>query len=179
MNVRYRGAPLPLYISLIGVMAAVGLWHGAGWGFVLWGALHGVYLVLFRIWESLVEKRGGRIYAWETAFWRVATLSGVMLAWVPFRAATVGQAFTMMYKMVAGFSLRPSYSINLYLVTAAVFVYCVIEPWLARAMKPVEGNSGAPLPWGALALRTGLYACGILLFLIFDDQDIQFIYFQF
>ena len=52
INAKWQGAPFPLYLSLIGVMALVGLWHGAGWNFILWGTLHGSYLVLYRIYES-------------------------------------------------------------------------------------------------------------------------------
>lgn len=59
INAKYMGAPLPLYLSLISVMALVGLWHGAGWTFILWGAMHGTYLVLFRLYES--TRRGQQV----------------------------------------------------------------------------------------------------------------------
>ena len=44
INARFQGAPVPLYLSTVGIMALVGLWHGAGWGFVIWGIMHGFYL---------------------------------------------------------------------------------------------------------------------------------------
>ncbi len=88
INARYRGAPVPLYLSLLGTMAVIGLWHGAGWGFVLWGVLHGAYLVLYRMFERLHETRLPQLAEarWVRACWRVFTLLAVTAAWVPFRA---------------------------------------------------------------------------------------------
>jgi D-alanyl-lipoteichoic acid acyltransferase DltB (MBOAT superfamily) len=43
LNAGFQDKKLRLYGSLVAVMGVVGLWHGAGWGFVLWGVMHGVY----------------------------------------------------------------------------------------------------------------------------------------
>ena len=51
INAKYGGAALPLYASLVGIMALVGLWHGAGWGFILWGAMHGISGAVARVGE--------------------------------------------------------------------------------------------------------------------------------
>ena len=84
INAKYAGAPLPLYLSLVGVMALVGLWHGAGWGFILWGTMHGTYLVLYRIYESWKNTRpalGNSVIM--PAAWRAFTLVAATVAWVP------------------------------------------------------------------------------------------------
>ena len=135
LNARYRGAGLPLYTSLVGIMGLVGLWHGAGWGFMIWGILHGIYLALYRMWESWVERRPA---AWKNSAqvrlaWRLFTLVAVFAAWVPFRASTLGQAKTMMQEMFFGFHFtRLTYSPNYYLVTLMVAGFCGIEPYLCR-----------------------------------------------
>lgn len=181
INAKYAGAPGPLYISLIVIMALVGLWHGAGWGFVLWGAMHGLWLVLYRIWERLVEKHPSL----GTALWtrvpvRIATVAAVMAAWVPFRASTLADALTMLGSMTASIRWHAGYSINLYLVTAALSAFCVIEPWLVSITDRIERWLIAQrFSWVPSIVRPLVYAAFLLLFLIFDDQDVQFIYFQF
>ena len=184
INSRFKGAPRPLYASLLGIMVLVGLWHGAGWGFVLWGLLHGGYLVLHRIWESAAERRPpGPVAARLVGVGiRIATLIAVIVAWVPFRATSIDQAWTMLGSMFFGFRSGLSYSINFYIVTAFVVLFCVVEPALigrlAKLDKRVD-ESRAARAVNLLLARPLLYAFGLLLFMIFDDRDSPFIYFQF
>ena len=67
-----------------------GLWHGAGWTFVIWGGLHGCYLVLFVLWERLKKRL---CWALGSRPWRIAgtavTFLAVMFTWVFFRSPTV------------------------------------------------------------------------------------------
>ncbi len=184
VNARFRGARLPLYTSLLGIMALVGLWHGAGWGFVAWGVMHGAYLVLYRIWENLGETRfaglkKSTLAAW---CWRGFTLLAVTAAWVPFRAATGADAVHMLASMFGRFRFGLSYGINSYLVVLLIALFCMAEPFLAAAWGRAEAFIAAR-PAGILAsryvLRTAIYGFGLLLFLIFDDRSMEFIYFQF
>jgi D-alanyl-lipoteichoic acid acyltransferase DltB (MBOAT superfamily) len=178
ISARLQDAPVALSFSLVGTMALVGLWHGAGWTFVLWGVLHGVYLVLFRIWER-VGRRVPALHASRisSAALRILTVLAVMAAWIPFRATTLHQALIMLRSLVIPNGLRPSYSINFYLVTLLVMAYVVVEPMLASWLRAIEKRVVSPI--NLLLLRPAMYACGLLLFLIFDDRDTQFIYFQF
>ena len=172
INAKYQGSPAMLYTSLIGIMALVGLWHGAGWGFVTWGVMHGVYLVLYRISERWNVQ--GKLY--ESA-WRIFTLLAVMAAWIPFRAATSGQALHMLRTLIVPHGLRPSYSINFYLITILVGIVALIEPWVSAQFERIEAKLSGPA--NILLWKPLLYATGLLLFMIFDDQNTQFIYFQF
>ena len=183
INAKYKGAPRMLYISLLGIMALVGLWHGAGWGFILWGVMHGFYLVLFRMWEFFVEKHPALAKpVWARAGWQLLTLAGVIAAWVPFRALTLDQSATMLKSMFFGFRFQASYSVNFYLLTLALALFCVVEPWLAARMEKLEKKmavTSAGLQTHFYLVRPLLYAAGLFLFLLFDDRDTQFIYFQF
>ncbi len=76
-------------LNLLGTMLLCGLWHGAAWRFVLWGGLHGVYLVVHRAWH----RAGFRMPA---PLAHGLTLFCVLLAWVPFRAQTNGAALEML-----------------------------------------------------------------------------------
>lgn len=183
-NARYRGAPLPLYVSLIGLMGLVGLWHGAGWGFVLWGLLHGIYLVLYRIWENLRNNRFPSLAKSAAAAWawRAFTLVAVTAAWIPFRASTGAMATRMLASMFGHFRFGLSYGPNFYLHTALLALFCLAEPFLAaawhRAEDAVAGRRFASAA-STFILRPALYGFALLLFLIFDDRATQFIYFQF
>jgi alginate O-acetyltransferase complex protein AlgI len=185
INAKFKGAPLPLYASLIGIMAVVGLWHGAAWGFVVWGVMHGVYLVIFRMWENLVATRypGLAQSGIAGAGWRIFTLLSVMAAWIPFRCGSVSQAFTMLKSMaLLDFKLRVSYPVNLYLVTSMVLAFTMVEPLVAGWLEKSETrwlHTPVLRRLNLYLLRPLLYAVGLLLFLAFDDQDTQFIYFQF
>jgi hypothetical protein len=79
-----------------------GLWHGAGWTFVLWGALHGVYLVVNHGWRNVYALLGyplGR----DRMVWRylsgLLTFIAVVIAWVVFRAASIEGVATMLRAM--------------------------------------------------------------------------------
>jgi len=187
INARYRGAPVPLYLSLLGTMAVIGLWHGAGWGFVLWGALHGAYLVLYRMFERLHETRLPQLAEarWVRACWRVFTLLAVTAAWVPFRAGTLRQALLMLESMFVKINLGHlglSYTVNFYLSTLLIALFCVAEPYLGQMVLWLDDlavRHRAAFAANAFLVRPFVYACGLFLFIMFDDRDTQFIYFQF
>src|SRR5262249_9651134 len=141
----------------------------------------GVYLVLFRALAG--DSVDGRPL-WLRSLWRGLTLIGVFAAWVPFRAANLGQAETMLASMFLKFSFSLSYSVNFYLITLLCCCVCAAEPLLGRVLSSAATASQAePLKPSSAAswylFRPALQAALLLLFIVFDDQDTQFIYFQF
>lgn len=181
LNARFHGAPLPLYTSLLGVMALVGLWHGAGWGFVLWGLAHGVYLVLFRIYESLVPEPLRRSPV-ATFAWRLFTLGAVTAAWVLFRAASLAQAGTLFHAMFLSFVPGWTLPDRFYYVSAFVALLCVLEPFVVHFLAGLEKGAlerGRALTVALALTRSLAYAGGLILFMIFDEEETLFIYFQF
>ncbi len=85
---RYRN-----YSNLFAVFLIGGLWHGASWMFVIWGALHGIAIVLHRIWKDL----GLRMWGWMG--WLI-TFNFVNVAWVFFRAKDFASAEKVLGGMV-------------------------------------------------------------------------------
>lgn len=76
--------------NLFVTMLLGGFWHGAGWTFLLWGGLHGGYLVANHAWTAFLETRGGRIAGSGLfAGWggRILTFLAVLAAWIFFRAS--------------------------------------------------------------------------------------------
>lgn len=93
-----RCGKLRVYANLMITMVLGGLWHGAGWQFILWGALHGLFLAVHRIWS---ESRLARTIAIPKPIAVAMTFLVVTIAWVPFRATDVATALTM-YEAMAG-----------------------------------------------------------------------------
>lgn len=69
----------------------MGLWHGAGWNFIAWGAIHGTFLVIERI-------NNGRIVFWKP-FRHIYTILTVLIAWVFFRSENLSYAFEFLGRM--------------------------------------------------------------------------------
>lgn len=101
------------YANLMITMLLGGLWHGAGWNFIFWGGLHGVYLVINHMWNAFSKARGyDRQQAtwWATGLNTLLTFLAVLVAWIFFRAPNVTVAFAILRGMVGlnGISL-PSF----------------------------------------------------------------------
>ena len=94
-----RQGPVARYRNLLLTMLLGGLWHGAGWTFVVWGALHGAYLAINHAWTGLRERLpGGAALGSNTAYLLAARLLcfvGVVFAWVFFRATSIDQALAI------------------------------------------------------------------------------------
>jgi alginate O-acetyltransferase complex protein AlgI len=90
------------YLNLLITMLIGGLWHGAGWTFILWGGLHGIYLVIHHSWQSIRKKLGQDLS--QSSWWgrlagRAITFIAVVIAWVLFRSETLTTARLMLKSM--------------------------------------------------------------------------------
>jgi len=173
------GAPRR-FANLLVTMLLGGLWHGAGWGFVLWGALHGAYLCVNHAFRAI---RGPRTL---TRIERVGaaglTFLAVMLAWVPFRAETLNGALNV-WAGLAGLSGADPGSVlsrPFTLPLGAGLLVAFLAPnsqQIARhlfADRRVAPHSNLLRPVGALAAGTA--ACAGMLI---NNRVAEFLYFQF
>jgi D-alanyl-lipoteichoic acid acyltransferase DltB (MBOAT superfamily) len=99
------------YINLMITMLLGGLWHGAGWTFVMWGALHGFYLIINHVWRALRRALGhdmNRSSWWGRSLSLLITFMAVVVAWVFFRAESFTSAINILKGMsgVNGFYLN-------------------------------------------------------------------------
>lgn len=95
-----RHGPIRRHVNLMTTMLLGGLWHGAGWNYVLWGGMHGAYLVTNHGWRAM---RGNRKSASGTLVRAVSTaltFIAVVAAWVPFRAADFSTTLKLWSGMV-------------------------------------------------------------------------------
>ena len=91
------------YANLAMTMILGGMWHGASWSFVLWGALHGTYLMINHAFRALcgdgLSARLSRMRSYRFLSW-LLTMLAVLVAWVLFRAETLPGALRLLGAMV-------------------------------------------------------------------------------
>lgn len=93
------------YLNLFLTMLLGGLWHGASWTFVIWGALHGAFLMVNHVWNAKV-RRGAAPSWWARVLGWCLTFLCVMIAWVVFRAESLTAAIEI-YKGMLGLHGAP------------------------------------------------------------------------
>jgi alginate O-acetyltransferase complex protein AlgI len=162
-------------INLVIVMFLGGLWHGAAWTFVVWGLLHGSYLVIEHASRALIGER-----AWTENFavkllLGLVTYGAVCLAWVFFRASD----FTIATRMLRGmFGGHPHGDAILatreMLQIGIVTFFMMLAHWSLRATN-VE-TAVTRLPRWVVTAAWALMACAIILT---QGSSNAFIYFQF
>jgi len=135
-----RVGPTRQFVNLFVVMLLGGLWHGAAWTFVLWGALHGLALAGHRLWVRLIGPAPGGA-AWRCAAW-AATFVFVVVTWVLFRADDLPTAGRMLAAM---FGLSPSpaasaFDVIGWLGVAFGLVWVLIAPPTHELMRRVMRN---------------------------------------
>jgi len=111
-----RKGPVRRYVNLMLTMVLGGLWHGAGINFVIWGTLHGLYLVINHAWNKIAQNL---LFLQRSRVWNVFSISltfaAVCFAWVFFRAADSAKAMTIVQGMVGEFGIALPASIGLYM----------------------------------------------------------------
>ena len=167
-----RKGPARRYLNLFLTMLLGGLWHGAAWTFVAWGALHGIFLMINHLWNAKVRRnvKPGRVSG--LLGW-LLTFVCVMAAWVVFRAESMHAAVAIYKGMLGmngvadsifgefgGVPFRKSDFFNTLL--AGLFICLVMPPTitLQRWAPQAEALAGRPrLAWvftAAMALVTVL-----------------------
>ncbi|WP_411895922.1 MBOAT family O-acyltransferase [Winogradskyella sp. A2] len=161
-----------MYIALMVTMLLGGLWHGAAWTFIVWGGLHGTYLILERLQRKYLPFK---ITKYNGIFLAFITFSCVNITWVFFRADTFKKSWdmikSMFYAQFEGEKILGNFDIIKVCTLIGLMFLC---HWFMR-------NSSLK----TLAQKTPAWALGvtwaILFFLIVISQGSgeQFIYFQF
>jgi D-alanyl-lipoteichoic acid acyltransferase DltB (MBOAT superfamily) len=94
------------YVNLMITMVLGGLWHGAGWNFIIWGALHGIYLAIHHAWLPVANRLK---FALQPAVWKctatLLTFLAVCVAWVFFRAPDFATALNILQGMFGSFGV--------------------------------------------------------------------------
>lgn len=150
-----------------------GLWHGANWTFLLWGALHGVYQVVATLWRQLFGIR-----QYNSLFKRIVArlfcFVLVVFAWIFFRANNVGEAFTIVSNIFTNWAM-PYVDTSVFSIGLAGLALLVAKDVKDEAGWSV-GAFHSKRRWVRYLSVVGMISF-ILLFGALDGS--QFIYFQF
>ena len=167
-----RGGRVATARNLMLTMLIGGLWHGAAWTFVAWGALHGAYLVLERL-LGVPSRRAGRQPPSRRLLWTLGTFHAVVVGWVFFRAADLQGAIDYLVGIA---SLRPGGIEWSLLITLAISGSIALTLDLLSAAGRADDavRRVAPAPRGLL-----LGAMLVVVLVISGGAREQFIYFQF
>lgn len=171
------------YVNLMATMLLGGLWHGAAWTFVIWGALHGAYLCVNHAFDALVPAVPALLARPVRIAGAALTFLAVVVAWVFFRAESVTWALRVLYAMADPSNVVFGREETAALVLIAFYAALV---WLAPNTQGLMGYDHAERRVGE-ALRTGrmrplvLYVASLVLafgFLGIQSHS-EFIYFRF
>ncbi|MEM6324521.1 MAG: MBOAT family O-acyltransferase [Pseudomonadota bacterium] len=154
-------------VTLLTTMTLAGLWHGAGWNFLLWGVLHGAGLAV----ERWGRSAGIALHRWVGM---ALTLTVVMLLWIPFRAATEADtwAFLAAFAEPEGFAAQPIPPLAWGLIFLGFAMNWLPIVWRDAAQRGLA-RLGPEIQ--ALILSLGIFA----MFATAQDGVAPFIYFQF
>ncbi len=186
-----RCHPLRRHANLMITMLLGGLWHGAGWTFVIWGGLHGLFLVINHAWRALPKPE---LLPPTVARWlaRLLTFFAVVMGWVFFRAESLAAARSIFEGMIGlhGASRSDPYYFGLPELRGLIVMFLVawglpnVQQLLYRYRPVLEtypGETPAPgrLEWKpgaawAMATAALLVAAAINL-----TRVSEFLYYQF
>ncbi|HEX7414490.1 MAG TPA: MBOAT family O-acyltransferase, partial [Bacteroidia bacterium] len=163
-----------LYFNLWVVFLISGLWHGAEWNFILWGAYHGFFLAIERLFLLKITAKIG-------TFFRVLfTFFTVLMGWVLFRANSIGQALNFLHKMFS-FSFKEFYFSTHLISILSLAVVLSFIPLFYKKQKMESTN----VPRTISFKYTSFNILIIILFMILCIGEITssdfnpFIYFKF
>ena len=162
-----------MYLALFITMLLGGLWHGAAWTFVVWGAYHGALLMLNRWWqEKKKEAPEPKPSAALALLKRLGTFHLVCLGWIIFRSPSLGNAGVMISNLFAApldFSRIPPEGIAV--LGLGYFLHWSPVKWRER-LSDLFANSPVFVQGIALALMIALLS-------LMKEKAAPFIYFQF
>jgi alginate O-acetyltransferase complex protein AlgI len=161
------------YVNLMLTMLIGGLWHGAAWTYVIWGAYQGALLCVHRLFKPGLDRLPLRGFAWTLA--RVVVMFHLIcIGWLVFRAETVAQAWRMLraaFTSVRVDPLDPALYLTLAVTGGVLLIVQLAQAWTREALV------GFKLP---APLRAVAYAAVLLGIIIFGEAHGRaFIYFQF
>ena len=156
-----RGGVLRRYANLMIVMLLGGLWHGASWLFVLWGGLHGLYLIINHAFRFLIRPLPDRLNRGISGLFSVLVFPAVVFSWVFFRADSWTGAMTFLHAMRGdnGFYLPENYQ-------------AMLGPWKGAIMSGFNFTTGGLVTFGSPSAALSLLVVTLFVFLLPNTQQL-------
>jgi len=196
-----RNGTLRRHLNLFMTMLLGGLWHGANWTYVIWGALHGIYLIINHVWNYMFPNIKSRV--WDFFSILITFLCSVF-AWVFFRSESISSAINIIKGMLGLNGISFPVSLNYYApviskiipdvmfsgitpelavpINLATFAMLIVCPLLFVFLLPNSQemiskiqNSSPTIKTAASVFMGALFAASVLSF----SKVSEFLYFQF
>ncbi len=159
--------------NLMLVMLLGGLWHGAAWNFVIWGGMHGAFLLIERSLGMHRDLASQQIHIFWRCLRRLVVFIGVLATWIVFRATSLTDIAAFVRSLTWGDA--PQVVTAGQLLAVAVIAVSWAMQYVARRGDPFERFANAPIP-----LKCVAYALAAAVIIVFNSRGPQaFIYFQF
>jgi len=175
-----RLGPRRRYVNLMLTMVLGGMWHGAGWNFLIWGGLHGGYLAINHAARTIYKRSTGHSpdtpSPWLDPLSVGITMLAVIVGWVFFRATTLGGAWSMVCNLGGIPELNDLWMWGTIAVgLASVWLLPNSQTIVDRLLAPASGYRALkhPFVWGTA------FACIAAAALLHLNRVSEFIYFQF
>jgi alginate O-acetyltransferase complex protein AlgI len=171
--------------AALATMAVAGVWHGTGWGFLVWGLAHGLAMAVQRLWWAV----WGRRHPMPTILATSLTFLFVTLAWLPFRAGSLATVLVMLQKCLfldrVGFVWYPEWLLwcGALVVGGHVANCCLLLDRVGKRARAFLGALGCRVESGPISGRNvvfervtvgGVYAIGLLLAAVFVFGAVDF-----
>jgi D-alanyl-lipoteichoic acid acyltransferase DltB (MBOAT superfamily) len=155
-----------------------GLWHGANYTFLIWGLLHGLMLILYRIQAKPRKRILKKLKITNDNIWLLITeglltFFFIVITWVIFRSESVHASFAYIQRMLSS---------SLFTSPGDLPLKEIVFAMLFLLAEFVKRHKSHPLQFNAsdgLLIRWGIYVCLVVVILFFGGSARQFIYFQF
>ncbi|MVN20789.1 MBOAT family protein [Mucilaginibacter sp. HMF7410] len=174
------------YLNLFIVFLVSGLWHGANWTYVIWGALHGFYLIFALVTKNFRQKISNALFIDKIIFLpTLTTFLLVCFAWIFFRADNVQTAFYIAKHIFTGMPdllknhqhLMEGYNLNNKDLALCVLLIVFLE--LVQYLQ-IKINLAQKIAQKPVYIRFAAYFILLILIAVFGEfSQRQFIYFQF
>ena len=160
-------------------MVLAGLWHGANWTFVIFGAIHGIVLSVERCFFPAKSKSGTAVLPQHStglfSLWaqRILTFNILGLSLAFFRASSLHEAVQLLAG-ISNFAWRSEYA-------SAFFMLCMFSiPLFLMDLHLEATNQEYPFATSTYAVRTALAASALIVLALFSGSNLNaFVYFQF
>ncbi len=181
-----RNGAIKMYVALMLTMLIGGLWHGANWTFVVWGGLHGLFLLIERLVKNARQKSGttdsvelvretNSVQPGASIMYAMFTFFMINITWVFFRAGTFAQAGDLLQSMF-GFvgDGKPLLTTLSLLKVAFIIPLMLVFHWLTRNRNVLD--MAHKMSWVTVGT---VWAFFIIALIFAQESSSAFIYFQF
>lgn len=186
-----RGGKIKQYRNLFFTMLVAGIWHGAGWTFMIWGALHGIMLGINHFFRALIMGKSFETFLAKVPFrlfFAVITFLCINFSWVVFRAINVESAWNIYVAMFMAF-IEPSTQLQLlnnyfngWIPFTLLLVSGLIVWFFPNSQAMINGYGDGTMPrfhWTPSRKWAIVLAILVVVALVMASRKATFLYFQF